>query len=100
MCPFQTAGTPRACYVCYKPTTTVLATVNTVDFVYCCDGHLTDPGFATKVNESSDGAGAGAKKVGLSPEEIAETAVFLLSDGAGFITGQVIHVDAGWLARD
>ena len=34
------------------------------------------------------------------PEEIAETALFLLSDGAGFITGQVVHVDAGWLARD
>lgn len=34
------------------------------------------------------------------PEEIAETALFMLSDGAGFITGQVVHVDAGWLARD
>ncbi len=34
------------------------------------------------------------------PEEIAETALFLLSDGAGYITGQVVHVDAGWLARD
>jgi NAD(P)-dependent dehydrogenase (short-subunit alcohol dehydrogenase family) len=34
------------------------------------------------------------------PEEIAETALFLLSDGVGYITGQVVHVDAGWLARD
>jgi 3-oxoacyl-[acyl-carrier protein] reductase len=34
------------------------------------------------------------------PEEIAETALFLLSDGAGFVNGQVVHVDAGWLARD
>jgi 3-oxoacyl-[acyl-carrier protein] reductase len=31
------------------------------------------------------------------PEEIAETALFLASDGAGYITGQVIHVDAGWV---
>ncbi len=31
------------------------------------------------------------------PEEIAETALFLASDGAGFITGQVIHVDGGWV---
>lgn len=31
------------------------------------------------------------------PEEIAETALFLASDGAGYITGQVIHVDGGWV---
>jgi 3-oxoacyl-[acyl-carrier protein] reductase len=31
------------------------------------------------------------------PAEIAETALFLASDGAGYVTGQVIHVDAGWV---
>lgn len=66
-------GTAKACYICNKPTTTVLATINTVDFIYACDNHLTDPGFATQVGESADGgAGAGAKKVGLSAEEIAK----------------------------
>ncbi|TCD66816.1 hypothetical protein EIP91_000894 [Steccherinum ochraceum] len=67
----RAVGTPKACYVCHKPTTTVLATINTVDFIYSCDGHLTDPGFASQVGESTDGAG-GARKLGLSPEEIAK----------------------------
>lgn len=38
-----------------------------------CEGHLTDPGFASKVGESGDGVGTnGAKKMGLSSEEIAK----------------------------
>lgn len=66
-------GTPKACYVCHKPTTTVLATINTVDFLYSCDSHLSDPGFASQVGTSNDGVGAGAaQKMGLSPEEIAK----------------------------
>ncbi|KAH9850045.1 VPS4-associated protein 1 [Lenzites betulinus] len=69
----RAAGTAKACYVCHKPTTTVLATINTVDFLYTCDTHLTDPGFASQVGTSNDGVGAGAaQKMGLSPEEIAK----------------------------
>ncbi|KAH9894389.1 VPS4-associated protein 1 [Cubamyces lactineus] len=69
----RAVGTSKPCYVCYKPTTTVLATINTVDFIYTCDTHLSDPGFASQVGTSSDGVGAGgAKKLGLSPEEIAK----------------------------
>jgi NAD(P)-dependent dehydrogenase (short-subunit alcohol dehydrogenase family) len=31
------------------------------------------------------------------PQEIAETVLFLASDGAGYITGRVIHMDRGWV---
>jgi 3-oxoacyl-[acyl-carrier protein] reductase len=31
------------------------------------------------------------------PREIAETVLFLASDGAGYINGQVIHAEGGWL---
>ena len=71
--PPQTAGTAKQCYVCYKPTTTVLATINTVDFLYTCDTHLADPGFASQLGAAADGVGAGgARKLGLSPDEIAK----------------------------
>ena len=36
------------------------------------------------------------KRMGL-PEEIAETVLFLASDGAGYITGQILQVDGGWV---
>ncbi|KAG6903322.1 hypothetical protein C0995_013075 [Termitomyces sp. Mi166 len=50
----RTAATAKACYVCYKPTTTVLATINTTDFLYTCAVHLTDQGFATILGGSTD----------------------------------------------
>lgn len=68
----QAVATARPCYVCHKPTTTVLATIQTVDFLYTCDTHLSDPGFASQVGQASDGMGAGGAKMGLSPEEIAK----------------------------
>jgi len=60
-------GTAKACSVCFKPTTTVLATINTVDFVYTCPGHLIDPGFATLVKDEEKSASSD-----VSPEEIAK----------------------------
>ncbi|KAH9938504.1 AAA-ATPase Vps4-associated protein 1-domain-containing protein, partial [Fomitopsis serialis] len=52
----RAVATARPCYVCHKPSTTVLATIQTVDFLYTCDTHLSDP----------------ASPMGLSPEEIAK----------------------------
>jgi len=36
------------------------------------------------------------KRMGL-PQEIAEATLFLASDGAGYVTGQILHVDGGWV---
>ena len=68
----QAVATAKPCFVCYKPTTIVLATINTVDFLYTCPVHLTDPGFATALGESNDGTAGGPRKMGLSAEEIAK----------------------------
>ena len=40
--------------MCYRPTTTVLATLNTTDFIYTCDTHLTDRGSATSLDSPED----------------------------------------------
>ncbi|KAI9829057.1 MAG: hypothetical protein M1832_000080 [Thelocarpon impressellum] len=39
----------RACYICYKPTTSVLITPDSRDFFYVCNGHLTDKGFCSPI---------------------------------------------------
>ncbi|TRM68410.1 VPS4-associated protein 1 [Schizophyllum amplum] len=62
----RTTATAKACFVCYKPTTTVLATINTTDFLYTCPGHLTDPSFATQVQGTP-----GTARSAVSAEEIA-----------------------------
>ncbi|KAI6035501.1 VPS4-associated protein 1 [Pisolithus orientalis] len=64
----RTAATAKACYICYKPSTTVLATVDTTDFLYTCPVHLTDPGFATRVKDHDNDD---TKKLSASAEEIA-----------------------------
>ncbi|KAF9008649.1 DUF1742-domain-containing protein [Hymenopellis radicata] len=61
----RTAATPKACYVCYKPTPIVLATINTVDFLYTCESHLKDRGFASQIQDEHAAPAA-------SPEEIAK----------------------------
>ena len=60
---------------------------------------LTDTRLASKLLSSEEKKEANAerhplKKIG-SPRDIAEMAVFLLSDKANWITGQILHVDGG-----
>jgi hypothetical protein len=59
----KTAGTAKACFVCFKPTTTVLATSGTVDFLYTCPGHLSDSGFATLLDEEKKTATVSAEEI-------------------------------------
>ena len=54
--------------MCNRPTKTVLATKDSVDFFYVCDGHLSDQGFASLFVDS--GSTPGAQKPALSEEEI------------------------------
>lgn len=46
--------------------------------------------------ENINGAYVGAVKSLSEPEEIADTIIFLLSEGASSITGQAIEVNGGW----
>ncbi|KZO94816.1 DUF1742-domain-containing protein, partial [Calocera viscosa TUFC12733] len=48
----RAVATPRPCAVCLRPTTIVLSTMGNVDFIYTCERHLTDPGFASKLPEA------------------------------------------------
>ncbi|KZT63000.1 DUF1742-domain-containing protein, partial [Calocera cornea HHB12733] len=58
----RVVATPRPCAVCLRPTTIVLSTMGNVDFIYTCERHLTDPGFASKLPD------AGASPVPTTPK--------------------------------
>ncbi|KAG9317628.1 VPS4-associated protein 1 [Chiua virens] len=66
----RTAATAKACYICYKPTVTVLATIDTSDFFYTCPVHLTDRGFATRAPDPEPDVKK--DKGAVSAEEIAK----------------------------
>jgi hypothetical protein len=39
----------KPCYICYKPSASVLTTPDSKDFFYVCRSHLTDRGFASPI---------------------------------------------------
>lgn len=68
----------KACWICYKPTTSVLITPNNKDFFYICAGHLIDKGFcqpdpdetaAIAANKNKDEMDAEIEKVKKEYEE-------------------------------
>lgn len=54
----------KACFICYKPTETVLVSQNKADFFYVCAGHLLDSLFAEPIHEEL------YKKLVLQKEEL------------------------------
>lgn len=53
-------GSAKACWICYKPSTSVLITPDNKDFFYICVGHLKDRAFCQA--DADEVAAAAAKK--------------------------------------
>ncbi|KAF9738720.1 UPF0589 protein C32H8.01c [Paraphaeosphaeria minitans] len=61
-------GSAKACWICYKPSTSVLITPNNKDFFYVCVGHLSDRGFCQPDADEAAAAAARNKKEELDLE--------------------------------
>ncbi|CAI6338590.1 unnamed protein product [Periconia digitata] len=58
----------KACWICYKPTESVLITPDNKDFFYICTGHLSDRGFCQPDADEAAAAAARKKKEELDRE--------------------------------
>ncbi|TID15610.1 DUF1742-domain-containing protein [Venturia nashicola] len=58
----------KSCWVCFKPTTTVLITPDNKDFFYICVGHLKDRGFCTPDADEATAFAERAKKAEMDKE--------------------------------
>ncbi|KAF1975915.1 DUF1742-domain-containing protein [Bimuria novae-zelandiae CBS 107.79] len=61
-------GSAKACWVCYKPSTSVLITPDNKDFFYICVGHLSDRQFCQPDADEAAAAAARKKKEELDAE--------------------------------
>lgn len=58
----------KACWICFKPTTSVLITPNNKDFFFICSGHLVDKGFCQPDPDEAAAVEAKKKKDELDAE--------------------------------
>ncbi|KAF2799036.1 DUF1742-domain-containing protein [Melanomma pulvis-pyrius CBS 109.77] len=61
-------GSAKACWICFKPSTSVMITPDNKDFFYICIGHLSDRGFCIPDPEEAAAAAARKKKEELDAE--------------------------------
>ncbi|KAF2256311.1 DUF1742-domain-containing protein [Trematosphaeria pertusa] len=61
-------GSGKACWICYKPSTSVLITPDKKDFFYICVGHLSDRGFCQPDADEAAAAATRKKKEELDRE--------------------------------
>jgi hypothetical protein len=50
----QKVATEKPCYICKRPTVVVLATIDTKDYLYTCESHLSDSYVFPHLNTRAD----------------------------------------------
>ncbi|KAK3077697.1 hypothetical protein LTS18_009543 [Coniosporium uncinatum] len=61
-------GSAKACWICYKPSTSVMITPDNKDFFYICPGHLKDRTFCTPDADEAAAAAERKKKQEMDKE--------------------------------